>query len=163
MKKSPPPKRRATASHSRPAECGAFHTFLSALQMRGTSGTPRRTKRSRYRCSLPGLAGFAGLRRTEPEVPRIGSRATWRKLLRQSSTALRPKKEIRPEGSGVAWTALFCAQFFSLGMTDALLLPIQITPAPAGTWYIRFNRESTEMLADEKASGFPRAFPWNTR
>jgi len=27
--------------------------------MRGTSGTPRRTKRSRYRCSLPGLAGFA--------------------------------------------------------------------------------------------------------
>jgi hypothetical protein len=44
--------------------------------MRGTSGTPRRTKRSRYRCSLPGLAGFAGLRRTEPEVPRIGSRVT---------------------------------------------------------------------------------------
>src|SRR4029077_6590380 len=43
--------------------------------MRGTSGTLRHTKRSRYRCSLPGLAGFAGLRRTEPEVPRIGSRS----------------------------------------------------------------------------------------
>src|SRR5665213_1658966 len=40
--------------------------------MRGTSGTPRHTKRSRYRCSLPGLAGFTGNRCTEPEVPRIG-------------------------------------------------------------------------------------------
>src|SRR5256886_15677567 len=65
------------------------------LQMRGTSGTPRRTKRSRYRCSLPGLAGFAGLRRTEPEVPRIGSRACKLRLRRKSSTALRSKKENR--------------------------------------------------------------------
>src|SRR5580704_233246 len=40
--------------------------------IRGTSGTPRRTKLTRYRCSLPGLAGFAGNRRTEPEVPPIG-------------------------------------------------------------------------------------------
>src|SRR6266849_6116777 len=63
------------------------------LQMRGTSGTPRRTKRSRYRCSLPGLAGFAGLRRTEPEVPRIGSRAFQVRLRRQSSTAPCMKKE----------------------------------------------------------------------
>src|SRR5258708_18953618 len=64
-----------------------------ALQMRGTSGTPRRTKRSRYRCSLPGLAGFAGLRRTEPEVPRIGSRFFKVRLRRQSSTAPCMKKE----------------------------------------------------------------------
>jgi len=61
--------------------------------MRGTSGTPRHTKRSRYRCSLPGLAGFAGLRRTEPEVPRIGSRSTRKRLPTQSSTAARAKKE----------------------------------------------------------------------
>src|ERR1700721_1310532 len=42
---------------------------------RGTSGTPRHTRLTRYRCSLPGLAGFAGNRCTEPEVPSIGSRA----------------------------------------------------------------------------------------
>ncbi len=41
--------------------------------MRGTSGPPRHTKWSRYRCSLPGLAGFTGNRCTEPEVPPIGS------------------------------------------------------------------------------------------
>src|SRR5467141_2315154 len=70
------------------------------LQMRGTSGTPRRTKRSRYRCSLPGLAGFAGLRRTEPEVPRIGSRACKLRLRRKSSTAPRSKKENRVVGQG---------------------------------------------------------------
>ncbi len=40
--------------------------------MRGTSGPLRHPKCSRYRCSLPGLAGFAGHRCTEPEVPRIG-------------------------------------------------------------------------------------------
>src|SRR6266403_5076057 len=71
------------------------------LQMRGTSGTPRRTKRSRYRCSLPGLAGFAGLRRTEPEVPRIGSRACKLRLRRKSSTAPRLKKENRIVGAGL--------------------------------------------------------------
>src|SRR6202167_1020297 len=38
---------------------------------RGTSGTPRHTRLTRYRCSLPGLAGFAGNRCTEPEVPPI--------------------------------------------------------------------------------------------
>src|ERR1700688_4455898 len=64
--------------------------------MRGTSGTPRHAKRSRYRCSLPGLAGFAGLRRTEPEVPRIGSRFTRKRLPSQSSTAMRAKKT-KPE------------------------------------------------------------------
>src|SRR5579871_5254012 len=61
--------------------------------MRGTSGTLRHTKRSRYRCSLPGLAGFAGLRRTEPEVPRIGSHSTRKRLQRESSTAEQMKKE----------------------------------------------------------------------
>src|SRR6266699_7269609 len=69
------------------------------LQMRGTSGTPRRTKRSRYRCSLPGLAGFAGLRRTEPEVPRIDSRACKLRLRRKSSTAPHSKKENRIVGA----------------------------------------------------------------
>jgi len=49
-------------------------TFGYLKTMRGTSGSPRHTRRSRYRCSLPGLAGFAGPRRTEPEVPRICSR-----------------------------------------------------------------------------------------
>src|SRR5580704_14333995 len=43
--------------------------------IKGTSGVPRHTKLTRYRCSLPGLAGFAGNRCTEPEVPSIGSRA----------------------------------------------------------------------------------------
>src|SRR5580692_1119353 len=43
--------------------------------MRGTSGDLRHPRQSRYRCSLPGLAGFAGPRCTEPEVPRSGSRA----------------------------------------------------------------------------------------
>src|SRR5271154_1239576 len=39
--------------------------------IRGTSGDRRHTKLTRYRCSLPGLAGFAGNRCTEPEVPPI--------------------------------------------------------------------------------------------
>src|SRR5229473_8568795 len=72
------------------------------VQMRGTSGTPRHTKRSRYRCSLPGLAGFAGLRRTEPEVPRIGSRSTRKRLQAKSSTATRAKKE-NDESSEKVW------------------------------------------------------------
>jgi hypothetical protein len=41
---------------------------------RGTSESPRHTWLTRYRCSLPGLAGFAGPRCTKPEVPRISSR-----------------------------------------------------------------------------------------
>src|SRR5271157_1689488 len=47
----------------------------TAFATRGTSGSPRHTWLTRYRCSLPGLAGFAGPRCTEPEVPRFGSRA----------------------------------------------------------------------------------------
>jgi hypothetical protein len=61
--------------------------------MRGTSGTPRHTKRSRYRCSLPGLAGFTGNRCTEPEVPRIGRNSA---RSPQSSTAFQRVKVNRP-------------------------------------------------------------------
>src|SRR6202171_6586623 len=78
---------KSTESH------GGAQNNAVRLQMRGTSGTPRRTKRSRYRCSLPGLAGFAGLRRTEPEVPRIGSRATKERPRKKSNTASSLKKE----------------------------------------------------------------------
>src|SRR5277367_6333161 len=53
--------------------CGAERNFSRAA-IKGTSGVPRHTKLTRYRCSLPGLAGFAGNRCTEPEVPSIGSR-----------------------------------------------------------------------------------------
>src|SRR6185437_7453920 len=52
----------------------------SASCVEGTSGDPRRTKLIRYRCSLPGLAGFAGNRRTEPEVPPIREQFSRRKL-----------------------------------------------------------------------------------
>src|SRR5277367_169074 len=54
--------------------CSAERNFSRAA-IKGTSGVPRHTKLTRYRCSLPGLAGFAGNRCTEPEVPSIGSRA----------------------------------------------------------------------------------------
>src|ERR1700681_4284193 len=87
--KSEKPNTKSTESR------GGAQNNAVRLQMRGTSGTPRRTKRSRYRCSLPGLAGFAGLRRTEPEVPRIGSRAFKERLRKNSSIAPRPKKEKR--------------------------------------------------------------------
>ena len=46
------------------------------LSARGTSGDLGHPRQSRYRCSLPGLAGFAGPRCTEPEVPRSGSRSS---------------------------------------------------------------------------------------
>ena len=59
--------------------------------MRGTSGTPRHTKLARYRCSLPGLAGFAGNRCTEPEVPPNGGPRgkffLWHDRFAESSTA----------------------------------------------------------------------------
>src|SRR5579864_765315 len=85
-----------TESHRDPQRKSFSITDRSCrCEMRGTSGTPRHTKRSRYRCSLPGLAGFAGLRRTEPEVPRIGSRFARKRLPTQSSTATRAKKEKR--------------------------------------------------------------------
>ena len=46
------------------------------VKKRGTPVHPRHTWLTRYRCSLPGLAGFAGPRCTEPEVPRLCSRRT---------------------------------------------------------------------------------------
>src|SRR6266478_1811391 len=54
--------------------------------MRGTSGDLGHPRQSRYRCSLPGLAGFAGPRCTEPEVPRSGSRSS--RLLKKILTQL---------------------------------------------------------------------------
>src|SRR5690348_921244 len=48
---------------------------ITIVSMRGTSGDLGHPRQSRYRCSLPGLAGFAGPRCTEPEVPRSGSRS----------------------------------------------------------------------------------------
>jgi hypothetical protein len=51
-----------------------LRTDYGQSSIRGTSESPRHTWLSRYRCSLPGLAGFAGPRCTEPEVPRLGSR-----------------------------------------------------------------------------------------
>src|SRR5580765_8554267 len=59
---------------------------------RGTSGDLGHTRQSRYRCSLPGLAGFAGPRCTEPEVPRSGSRAS-RGCKEKSSIAPRARRE----------------------------------------------------------------------
>ena len=59
---------RFQSVHCQTAGCKLF-------SVRGTSGDLRHPRQSRYRCSLPGLAGFAGPRCTEPEVPRSGSRA----------------------------------------------------------------------------------------
>src|SRR6266700_6879562 len=44
---------------------GFWSRLLSA--MGGTSDTLRHTKRSRYRCSLPGLAGFTGIVAQSPK------------------------------------------------------------------------------------------------
>jgi hypothetical protein len=83
--------------------------------MRGTSGTPRHSKRSRYRCSLPGLAGFAGLRRTEPEVPRIVSRFAMKQLQSKSSTATRAKKENQSSSEITSgWPEIWYRSFSSL-------------------------------------------------
>ena len=67
---------------------------LKTFSVRGTSGDLRHPRRSRYRCSLPGLAGFAGPRCTEPEVPRSGSRAAFDEIFcatagQKFNTALR--------------------------------------------------------------------------
>src|SRR5437660_10682169 len=61
--------------------------LLTVISARGTSGELRHPRRSRYRCSLPGTAGFAGPHCTEPEVLRFGSRDCLR-LRIQSSTAM---------------------------------------------------------------------------
>src|ERR1700722_20153412 len=61
------------SNDSQPRE--ACSDFQKRSSKGGTSGVPRHTKLTRYRCSLPGLAGFAGDRFTEAEVPSIGSGA----------------------------------------------------------------------------------------
>jgi len=78
---------RAEKSSRKPAEawttiaefagssCRLWTVNCWLLSARGTSGDLGHTRPSRYRCSLPGLAGFAGPRCTEPEVPRSGSPA----------------------------------------------------------------------------------------
>src|SRR5690349_2908728 len=69
--------------------------------MRGTSGELRHPRLTRYRCSLPGLAGFAGPRCTEPEVPRSGARALSRgrgKILTYSFTS---RVQVEPTSSAV--------------------------------------------------------------
>src|SRR5271156_5256688 len=78
--------------------CSAERNFYKAT-IKGTSGVPRHTKLTRYRCSLPGLAGFAGNRCTEPEVPSIGSRAKNfpRDCEAKFSTALHTAKATAPE------------------------------------------------------------------
>src|SRR5579862_2461088 len=82
-----------------------METFFVCLRpapraMRGTSGTPRHTKLARYRCSLPGLAGFAGNRCTEPEVPPNGGPRCkfflWHDRFAESSTA---HTAVKGEGS----------------------------------------------------------------
>src|ERR1700682_1849547 len=93
---------KSTESH------GGAQNNAVRLQMRGTSGTPRRTKRSRYRCSLPGLAGFAGLRRTEPEVPRIGSRVRKGRPRNEFSTA--PRRKDRTPGTSNVKVSQACVQ-----------------------------------------------------
>src|SRR5215468_12420125 len=52
---------------------GIRYRYQISETKRGTSESPRHTWLTRYRCSLPGLAGFAGPRCTEPEVPRSDS------------------------------------------------------------------------------------------
>src|SRR2546428_11146985 len=69
---------------------------LEIFPARGTSGDLRHPRRSRYRCSLPGLAGFAGPRCTEPEVPRSGSRALSRVREEKSSIAPRVQRGRTP-------------------------------------------------------------------
>src|SRR5690242_10785359 len=87
-----------------------YNSRLKTFTARGTSGDLRHPRHTRYRCSLPGLAGFAGPRCTEPEVPRSGVRALPRVRVEKSSIAMRAQ----PECSGalnrvsvkiVSWSA----------------------------------------------------------
>src|SRR5580704_15369783 len=81
--------------------------FLRLPAIRGTSGTPRRTKLTRYRCSLPGLAEFAGNRRTEPEVPPIGVAEKFLPApLAKSSTAASFVKSSREDRVGLKFARI---------------------------------------------------------
>src|SRR5215467_5481980 len=84
---------------------------VKSTSVRGTSGDLRHPRRSRYRCSLPGLAGFAGPRCTEPEVPRSGSRISLHGTLgatadKNSSTALRTRTKMRQALAASIWKLL---------------------------------------------------------
>jgi hypothetical protein len=83
--------------------------------IRGTSGSPRHTRLTRYRCSLPGLAGFAGPRCTKSEVPRLGSQpfTTANQSLAHRSKLLQfPPRLCRPG---------LCDQFWRLASLFQLL------------------------------------------
>jgi hypothetical protein len=85
--------------------------------MRGTSGDLGHPRQSRYRCSLPGLAGFAGPRCTEPEVPRSGSRSS--RLLQKILTQRhRGNQRAQPT------TALRCSEFPS-GIRSATIFSMR--------------------------------------
>src|SRR6266702_6518896 len=71
---------------------------LEISPARGTSGDLRHPRRSRYRCSLPGLAGFAGPRCTEPEVPRSGGRASFYASAKKSLAQRLERSEERRVG-----------------------------------------------------------------
>src|SRR5258708_28671895 len=82
--------------------------------MRGTSGELRHPRRSRFLCSLPGLAGFAGPRCTEPEVPRFRTRALHATAI--LSLAQRSFAGLRIQRSGVHYDFGFAA---AAGATSA--------------------------------------------
>ena len=80
--------------------------------IRGTSESPRHTRLTRYRCSLPGLAGFAGPRCTKSEVPRLGSQpfTTANQSLPHRSKLLQfPRRLCRP-GLRDQFGRLVCAR-----------------------------------------------------
>src|SRR6266481_1386127 len=104
----------------------ADNCLLSA--MRGTSGDLGHTRQSRYRCSLPGLAGFAGPRCTEPEVPRSGSPAL-RDCLQNCSTAIR-SRDFGSTGKN------YFAGLASRGTTSAGFTQFTLNGPMAFTWTI---------------------------
>jgi len=104
---------------------------------RGTSETPRHTWLTRYRCSLPGLAGFAGPRCTKPEVPRLGSweiptaRKVYHRVLRQdepramaSRPGLCPSLCLLPRGVACTARKALC----HLRFDGRRVFPVTITP-----------------------------------
>src|SRR5215468_4865470 len=78
---------------------GIRYRYQISETKRGTSESPRHTWLTRYRCSLPGLAGFAGPRCTEPEVPRSSSRETAEKSLAQGRWATNSVKGLSRGGN----------------------------------------------------------------
>ena len=104
--------------------------------MRGTPGDLRHPRRSRYRCSLPGLAGFAGPRCTEPEVPRSGSNCF---PCRKRSLSHSVREEMRRE-------------FFRRNVSESLTInragraPIQLAMVRDGKCFSRAVAQHTSQL-----------------